>query len=185
VELAAVPNRTGMCLAVVPGRVTLDRLAGQFDQLIGPFQMRAKLMAMELLAVQKGVFPDVYLTSNDPNTTPGFIQGPHPGASGLVNILTPGTAVTSQTIQPGFATLGAIDRLERTERIQAGISPEFGGESGTNIRTGRRGDAVLSAMVDPQVQEARTFCRSRWRRRTAGRAPSRRRTSVGRRSRST
>jgi hypothetical protein len=85
---------------------------------------------------------------------PGFISGPHKGSSGMVNVLNPGTDVKTVSVQPGFATLGAIDRLERTERIQAGISPEFGGESGTNIRTGRRGDAVMSAVVDPQVQEA-------------------------------
>ena len=36
----------------------------------------------------------------------------------------------------------------------AGIPQEFGGESSTNIRTGRRGDAVLSAVIDYPVAEA-------------------------------
>jgi hypothetical protein len=44
--------------------------------------------------------------------------------------------------------------LERAQRLTAGIPAEFGGESPTNIRTGRRGDAVLSAVVDFPVQEA-------------------------------
>ena len=48
----------------------------------------------------------------------------------------------------------AIDRLERAQRLTAGIPAEFGGESPSNIRTGRRGDAVLSAVVDFAVQEA-------------------------------
>jgi hypothetical protein len=48
----------------------------------------------------------------------------------------------------------AIDRLERAQRLTAGIPQEFGGESTSNIRTGRRGDAVLSAVVDFTVQEA-------------------------------
>tara|TARA_B100000929_G_C15431687_1_gene394885 strand:- start:289 stop:1053 length:765 start_codon:yes stop_codon:yes gene_type:complete len=47
-----------------------------------------------------------------------------------------------------------IDRLERGQRLTAGIPSEFGGESGSNIRTGRRGEAVLSAVVDFPVQEA-------------------------------
>ena len=48
----------------------------------------------------------------------------------------------------------AIDRLERAQRLTAGIPQEFGGESTSNIRTGRRGDAVLSAVVDFTVQES-------------------------------
>ncbi len=48
----------------------------------------------------------------------------------------------------------ALDRLERQERLEGAIPAEFGGESATNIRTGRRGEAVLSATVDYRVQEA-------------------------------
>ena len=57
-------------------------------------------------------------------------------------------------MQPGYMTNPAIDRLERAQRLTAGIPQEFGGESTSNIRTGRRGDAVLSAVVDFTVQEA-------------------------------
>ena len=57
-------------------------------------------------------------------------------------------------MQPGYMTNPAIDRLERAQRLTAGIPQEFGGESTSNIRTGRRGDAVLSATVDFTVQEA-------------------------------
>jgi len=44
--------------------------------------------------------------------------------------------------------------LERNQRVTAGIPAEFGGESSTGIRTGRRGDAVLSAVIDFPVAEA-------------------------------
>ena len=47
-----------------------------------------------------------------------------------------------------------LDRLERQERLEGAIPAEFGGESATNIRTGRRGESVLSATVDYRVQEA-------------------------------
>jgi hypothetical protein len=39
-------------------------------------------------------------------------------------------------------------------RINSGTPAEFGGESTSNIRTGKRGDAILSAVVDFPVQEA-------------------------------
>jgi hypothetical protein len=54
----------------------------------------------------------------------------------------------------GTYQFGRQSRTEGTQRLTAGIPAEFGGESPTNIRTGRRGDAVLSAVVDFPVQEA-------------------------------
>jgi hypothetical protein len=47
-----------------------------------------------------------------------------------------------------------IDRLERAQRVSTGLPSEFGGESGSNIRTGRRGDAVMSAVIDFPIAEA-------------------------------
>jgi hypothetical protein len=47
-----------------------------------------------------------------------------------------------------------MDRIERAQRIASGTPAEFGGESTTNVRTGKRGDAILSATVDFPIQEA-------------------------------
>lgn len=152
VMLEKVPNRANMCLAVVPGRVTLDRPQGQFDGILGMYQMQAKLMALEVLAVQKGVFPDTYLISR-PNETAKFIAGPYEGFTGQINEIEGGDIKTVD-INPGFATNQTIDRLERAQRLTGGIPAEFGGESGNNIRTGRRGQDILSAVVDFPVQEA-------------------------------
>ena len=58
---------------------------------------------------------------------------------------------------PGYKTDVALDRLERQERLEGAIPAEFGGESGTNIRTGRRGESILSATVDFRVQEAQAI----------------------------
>jgi hypothetical protein len=60
-------------------------------------------------------------------------------------------------LNPGYKTDTALDRLERQERLEGAIPAEFGGESATNIRTGRRGDSVLSATVDYRVQEAQAI----------------------------
>ena len=78
----------------------------------------------------------------------------------MVNIIAGGDIREIQS-QPGYLTNPTIDRLERNQRVTAGIPAEFGGESSTNIRTGRRGDAVLSAVIDYPVAEAQeTFAYS-------------------------
>jgi|TARA_R100000093_G_scaffold48577_1_gene25046 hypothetical protein len=151
-ELERTVNRTGVCPVVVAGRVNLDQPQGQFDQMLGMYQMQAKLMALEVLAVQKGIFPDTWLVAN-PGETPQIVNTAN-GLTGEVGVLKGGT-LRDSVVNPGFMTNPTIDRLERAQRLTAGIPSEFGGESGSNIRTGRRGEAVLSAVVDFPVQEAR------------------------------
>lgn len=152
VELERIPNRTGLCMAVVPGRIALDRPQGQFDGLIGMYQMQAKLMALELISVERGIFPDTYLISRAGETAK-FISGPFDGRTGMVNIVSGGDLREAGQVQ-SVASGNLIDRLERGMRVTSGIPAEYGGESNVNIRTGKRGDAILSAVVDFPVQEA-------------------------------
>jgi hypothetical protein len=152
VELERVHNRTGMCLAVVPNRITLDRPMGQFDSLVGMYQLQSKLMALEVIAVERGIFPDTYLVSR-PGETARFVAGPYDGRTGQVNVVQGGD-IREMAANPGFATNGMMDRIERAQRIASGTPAEFGGESTTNVRTGKRGDAILSAVVDFPIQEA-------------------------------
>ena len=133
-------------------RTGLETLSGQFDQMIGMYEAQATLMALEILAVQKGIFPDTYLESR-PGEIAQFVDGPHDGRTGLVSIVAGGT-IREINPQPGYLTNPTIDRLERNQRVSGGIPPEFGGESGTNLRTGRRGDAVLSATIDMPIAYA-------------------------------
>ena len=137
---------------VIPMRITLDTAGGQFDNMIGMYYQQAKLMALETIAVEKGIFPDTYLVSR-PGEVGRFLDGPHDGRTGMVNIIAGGDIREIQS-QPGYLTNPTIDRLERNQRVTAGIPAEFGGESSSNIRTGRRGDAVLSAVIDYPVAEA-------------------------------
>ncbi len=145
-------NSNGECPVVIPMRITLDTAGGQFDNMIGMYYQQAKLMALETIAVEKGIFPDTYLVSR-PGEMGRFLDGPHDGRTGMVNIIAGGDIREIQS-QPGYLTNPTIDRLERNQRVTAGIPAEFGGESGGNIRTGRRGDAVLSAVIDYPVAEA-------------------------------
>lgn len=153
VTLERYPNMTnGLSPVVIPMRITLDTAGGQFDNMIGMYYQQAKLMALEVIAVEKGIFPDTYLVSR-PGEVGRFLDGPHDGRTGMVNIIAGGDIKDVQA-QPGYLTNPTIDRLERNQRVTAGIPAEFGGESSSNIRTGRRGDAVLSAVIDYPVAEA-------------------------------
>lgn len=151
VELERLTNRTGMPLAVVPQRITLDRPHGQFDGLMGMYYTRARLQALTEIAIERGIFPDEYLVAR-PGENPEIIQLAD-GKEGLLGVVKGGD-IRTQQVNPGYKTEQALDRLERQERLEGAIPAEFGGESGTNIRTGRRGESILAATVDFRVQEA-------------------------------
>ena len=150
VELSRIINRTGMPLVVIPQRYTLDKQRGQFDGLLGMYYTRARLQALTEIAIERGIFPDEYLIAR-PGENPEVIQIAD-GKTGQLGVVKGGDIQQLQQ-NPGYKTDVALDRLERQERLEGAIPAEFGGESGTNIRTGRRGEAVLSATVDFRVQE--------------------------------
>lgn len=152
VELERYEHGAGRCPVSVPLRITLDGAAGQFDRMVGMYQMQARLMALEIIAVERSIFPDTFLESYQGETAM-FVEGPHDGRSGKVSVVRGGT-VREMSSAPGYMGMSTIDRLERNQRVTSGIPAEFGGESGSNIRTGRRGDAVLSAVIDYAVAEA-------------------------------
>jgi hypothetical protein len=152
--LESIPNRTGLPLVVMPNRITLDRPRGQFDGVLGMYYTRARLQALTEIAIERGIFPDEYLvarTGENPE-----ILSLADGKTGQLGVVKGGD-ITQQQINPGYKTDIALDRLERQERLEGSIPAEFGGESGTNIRTGRRGDAILSATIDYRVQEAQSI----------------------------
>src|SRR5690606_3433779 len=151
VELERIPNRAGVCTAVVPGRINLDRRQGRFDGMLGMHQMQARLFALEVIAVEKGVFPNDWLIARQ-NEVPKIVQVAD-GRTGQVGIVQGGDLRQVQD-QPGYQTFPTIDRLERGQRLTGGIPAEFGGESATNVRTGRRGENILSATIDFGIQEA-------------------------------
>ena len=151
VELSRISNRTGMPLVIVPQRITLDKAHGQFDGLLGMYYTRARLQALTEIAIERGIFPDEYLIAR-PGENPEIMQVAD-GKSGQLGVVKGGDIQVQQS-NPGYKTDSALDRLERQERLEGAIPAEFGGESGTNIRTGRRGDSILAATVDFRVQEA-------------------------------
>ncbi len=146
-----IPNRTNMPLAVVANRITLDKPRGQFDGVMGMYYTRARLQALTEIAIERGIFPEEYLIAR-PGENPEIMQVAN-GKQGQLGIVKGGDIQQLQ-LNPGYKTDTALDRLERQERLEGAIPAEFGGESASNIRTGRRGESVLSATVDFRVQEA-------------------------------
>lgn len=150
VTLSTTANRAGRPLVVVPGRITLDRLQGQFDQMIGMYETQAKLWALQLQAIQRGIFPETYVVSKDNGTPPDVTPAdPYTGDIGTVA----GGIIQEIKVDPSFANMQAIDRLEASQRNTGAVPAEFGGEAASNIRTGRRGSQVLSSTVDYPIQE--------------------------------
>lgn len=154
IMLEAIPNRTGRPLAVVCNRINLDKPRGQFDGVLGMYYTRARLQALTEIAIERGIFPEEYLVART-GENPEILQIAD-GKSGILGVVKGGDIQQLQ-LNPGYKTDTALDRLERQERLEGAIPAEFGGESATNIRTGRRGENVLSATVDYRVQEAQSL----------------------------
>lgn len=150
--LERIPNRAGICPVVMPGRITLDRMSGMFDQLLGMYQRQAKLDSLETIAVFRSIFQDEWVVANaNSNGKPRIIEEAD-GKQGRRGIIENGN-LQVVGIQTNQGVPMALDRLERAQRLTAGIPSEFGGESGSNIRTARRGEMVMGSTVDMPIQE--------------------------------
>ena len=152
VILERIPNRAGICPVVMPGRITLDRMSGMFDQLLGMYQRQAKLDALETIAVFRSIFQDEWIVASaGSNGRPRVIEEAD-GKQGRRGIIENGQ-MQLVGIQANQGVPLALDRLERAQRLTAGIPAEFGGESPTNIRTARRGEMVMGSTIDMPIQE--------------------------------
>lgn len=149
--LERAPNLAGICLAVVPGRVTLGDTVGQFDGLIPMYYKQARLDALEYIAIEQGVFPKQWLVGN-PGETPKVVAMAD-GRKGVIGVVK-GGQIHDESLNPGYKTSQAIDRLASEQRLEGNVPAEMQGVSSTNIRTGRRGDEVLANGIDFGIQEA-------------------------------
>lgn len=145
-------NRVGRCTIVVPGRITLDKLLGHYDNLLGLFMGQAKMTAYEQIATFRNIFPEKWVMSHPASPMEARIVQIADPKQGIIGEIAGGTiAPISIQVSPTVAT--SIDRMERAMRVEAGIPADWGGESGSNIRTARRGEQVSGAAVDPIVAE--------------------------------
>lgn len=149
-----MPNLAGMCLGITPGAVTLHRLGNRLNALLENAKWQSKLLALDMLAQEKAIFPDMYVLGAR-GSAPRLMDGQwHDGRDGEINIITDAERVGTLNQMPDVRTSQMIDRLERNFRVSAGLSPMFGGETpGAALRTGRALNEMASYAVDPRIQE--------------------------------
>ena len=152
-ELSRYSNRAGMPCVITPGRITLDKIASSVSNIVGMTDLMAKLMALEIVAQEKAIFPDRYIIGRS-GQVPMIVGGEwKDGREGEVNVLLDAEQIGELHSTPGQGTNIAIDRLERNARVSTGTVPQIGGESYGALRTGRGIDALMGASLDPRVQE--------------------------------
>jgi len=152
VEMSRYPNRAGMCWLVNPQRVSLDRPVGHFDGILGMYQTQAAITAMEIIAARKTIFPDTWLVNPNTGAQPHIIQEPD-YESGTPGVVVNGI-IDRQQIPTNFGAGQLAQRIEGAQRDTAGLPPELGGMSQSNVRTARRGSQVLGASIDFTIAEA-------------------------------
>ena len=152
-QLGTMRNLAGRCIAVTPQEVSLHSVGTRLNALLGNVEWQTKLMAMEVAAQQRAIFPDMFVVSN-PNETPRLLNGEWAdGRTGKMNMLQ-GVANVGQISQtPDVRNQAMIDRLERNTRVSGGLNPQMGGESFGSLRTGRALDQMMASSVDPRIQE--------------------------------
>lgn len=151
--LVRVPNRAGIPLVVAPGRITLDRVQGMFDMLPGMYHRQSKLEALLLVSLKRSIFPDEWLITHPTSPTSAEIVTSATAMRGIRGEIR-GGQIQTVAIQPSQLAAQGIDMLERNQRVTGGIPAEFGGESPTNIRTARRGEAVMASTITMPIGEA-------------------------------
>lgn len=152
-ELKRWPNRAGRVTAICPSRVTLDRIASQLVHVTGITDVMAKMMALDIMAKEKGIFPDRFVLGRS-GLTPQIIGGEwQDGRTGKMNMVLDAENIGNLPFSPDPTSTQAIDRLERNARISSGLVPQMGGETYGALRTGRGIDALMGAAVDPRIQE--------------------------------
>jgi hypothetical protein len=152
-------NLTGRPWVVIPRAISLEGPVGLYDSMVGMYEAQAELDALGKIARRKGVFAEEWLVADSFNVTPQIVTmaNPYNGVVGIVQ----GGKIDRLSPDVMYSTDTGVDRLERAQRIEAGLPSDFGGESSTNVRTGARATALIASAVDPILQEAHElFARS-------------------------
>ena len=147
-------NRAGRCLAITPQAVTLHSIGNRLNALLENAKWQNKLMALDILAQEKAIFPDMFVLG-DGGMSPRLQGGQwFDGREGKMNVVESARTIGTLSQQPDQRTSQSIDRLERNFRVSAGLSPMMGGETpGAALRTGRALGQMAEIAIDPRIQE--------------------------------
>lgn len=155
IKLATIRNRTGRCLAFVPQAVSLHTIGNRLNRLLENTKWQNRLLALEIIAQEKAIFPDMYVMSGRNGMQPTLVDGRwHDGREGVINRVEGADRIGMLNQTPDPRTSQTIDRLERNYRVSSGLMPQWGGETGgAALRTGRALGQMADMSVDPRIQE--------------------------------
>lgn len=147
------PNKSGCCPAIVPVNLSLGGIMSRLASMLGNIDLQAKLMALNIIAQEKAIFPDTYAIGRQ-GMMPQIVGGKwKDGREGGINLLMDVDSVGVLRNPPDQGTNILVDRLERNMRVSNGLVPQAGGETYGALRTGRGIDALSSIALDPRIQE--------------------------------
>lgn len=155
VTLSSVPNYAGTCTVSCPGAISLSKVTGLVNGILSKHKLHARLMALTVKAIAKGILPDEWVQT-DPNSNGQGVVTEADGLRGVRGHIDGGQIVVPQ-INPSYMTMPLLDRIEANSRSEAGIPVALGGEAGVNIRSRAQNDSTLGAVLDPRIREAHTI----------------------------
>lgn len=149
-------NKAGMCPAVCPRVITLDRIIGRAMQMTGQVDTLAYLYNLDIEATKRSIFPDRYILA-EPNLTPGLVDGVwHRGETGKTNLVKNARTVGELHSGVDAGVFQRMEALTDMARQSAGITGLSGGDVsgyGGGLRTGRGMGTLMDIAVNPRVQE--------------------------------
>jgi hypothetical protein len=152
-ELKRWPNKAGRPIAFVPRRVTMDKVASQVANVVGQADIMNRLIALDIIAQEKAIFPDRYIIARPGEVARVQGGGWKDGREGGTNIVEGAETIGELRNTPDMRTGQVVDRIERNIRVSTGNVPQGGGETYGALRTGRGIDALMGAAVDMRIQE--------------------------------
>lgn len=151
-EIRRAANLAGCVPSVSPRRLTLERIGGQMDQMVGMVDWMGRLMALDVIASEKATFPDMVAIGED-GRPPELVGGAwNDGRTGKINQVVARDVKVVRT-DPSQLSGMMLDRLERAGRFSGGIPAVTGGEMSGSIRSGRVVDSMAAFSIDPRIAE--------------------------------
>ena len=151
--LAAYPNRAGITPVSCPNGVTLDRSLSAINRAIPIYETLNKLTVLDVIAKERGVFPDMYVLGNDTRQPELVAGGWRPGITGEMNLVANASGIGVINYSTGPDTQMILSNLERNVRLTTGASALGSGELSGSIRSGQTINQLASFSVDPRVKE--------------------------------
>jgi hypothetical protein len=150
----AYPNRADVVPVVCPQAVTLDRLISSITRIVPVTDLMNKLAALDFLAAEKGVFPDLAILG-DAGLEPELLGGHwKDGRSGDANLIQNAKAIQQLALGSQPQTQAQLSNLERVARQTSGNPGVFQGEASGSIRSGQTVTQLAGYSIDPRLGEA-------------------------------